>query len=579
MKIYLHQTHHTIADFPSIFGHLYDQIQKNQKGLHLFSECYLNGYPAQDLYLRPSYIHRYHLELKKLNDFCAQQKENKNTLFLVGGLEYQWEKKMKVPRSIFDCIYHISLGAPLKVVYRKQLLPSYDIFDEAKYFTPGAENTTLDFQGKKLGLLICEDMWATSSHTLDPVLQWQQAKEKLDLIINLGASPFHLEKANIRFHRASAVSHLLKAPLVYVNRVGGEDGILFDGGSFVINGNEVLAHCPSFQQEQCALDIPPYSSKKEGLDAPPSNRTPSSVWSPLFKGHLNEKNPLKLHSWSKEQWDLAIPAIQFGLQEYAEKNGFQKFLVALSGGIDSAIVLTLIKLGLRPGQELEALYMPGLFSSPVSGELSRELCQNLHVPCKTIPIKFIHATCRNAFLSSIGAPLEGRSDENIQSRLRGALLYTRSNQTGAMVVNTSNKSELSVGYCTQYGDAIGALAPIGDLYKSEVYELANHLNQHYGALIPQEIIQRPPSAELKEGQKDSDSLPDYSILDPILEGLLSHSMAPEELVLLGHDHQMVEKILKLHALSEFKRAQFCPIIKIKVKSYGFGHRVPISKYF
>jgi NAD+ synthase (glutamine-hydrolysing) len=247
--------------------------------------------------------------------------------------------------------------------------------------------------------------------------------------------------------------------------------------------------------------------------------------------------------------------------------------------MDSALVLAIVKKSLKKDQYLEAVYMPGLFSASISYELSLELCKNLQVPMSTMPIKFSHKSIRNLFKDSFGTPLDGVADENIQSRLRGAFLYGRSNQINSMVLNTSNKSEISVGYSTQYGDSVGALSVLGDLYKSEVFTLARYINRKYGNIIPVGIIDRPPSAELREGQQDAQSLPPYEELDAILEGILSYRHSVEDLIKMGMDQQTVEKVFSLWKKTEFKRSQFCPIIKVKQKSFGFGYRVPICKRY
>src|SRR5690606_25355427 len=228
------------------------------------------------------------------------------------------------------------------------------------------------------------------------------------------------------------------------------------------------------------------------------------------------------------------------------KSGFKKFLVALSGGMDSALVLAIVKVGLRPGQSLEAIYMPSIYSSPVSTELSEEMCKGLGIPLSYFPIKFLHSAVKNAFTQNFTEPFEGLTDENVQSRLRGTLLYTRSNQTGAMVFNTSNKSELAVGYSTQYGDSVGAMSLLGDLYKTEVYRLSEYINQKYGNLIPKGIISRGPSAELRANQLDQDSLPPYERLDPILEGILSFRLGKKELSGLGFEDAEITKVLHLY---------------------------------
>ena len=392
-------------------------------------------------------------------------------------------------------------------------------------------------------------------------------------MINLSASPFYLTKYELRIQRVCEVSHLLKTSVAYVNRVGGDGEVLFSGQSFVANGDDILAVAPAFESAHLSVELPATRGKYRHCKPSPLR----SIWQNSETEGPSQDETIKLIPLSPQELDRAVCALQFGLQEYATRNGLTKFLVAVSGGIDSALVLTLAKLALRHGQRLEALSMPGRYSSPQSHELADKLCRGLGVPCKVLPIKFFHAACRNGFVDSLASPLEGLADENIQSRLRSTLLYARANQTNAMVLNTSNKSELTVGYCTQYGDSVGAISLLGDLYKSEVYQLAEYINQSHGELIPREIIQRPPTAELREGQRDSDCLPEYPVLDAILEGLVNYRMSPRELIKRHHCPQMVAKVAQLYIRSEFKRVQFCPIIKIKPKSYGFGHRIPLAK--
>ena len=580
MKIHLHQTHHTIGDFDQTFSYLKEQIQQAKEGLHLFPECFLFGYPAQDLYLQPSSIHRYQHMLKEMSAFCSQQKKSPHCLFLIGGPEYQLSPD-GTPQALANTIYQASPGTPLTPLYRKQVLPFYDIFDDHRYFTPGTENKVLKFCDKKIGLLICEDMWYPAHHLSSPIQRWWNEKEELHIIINLSASPFHIRKNQQRILRAREVCRMLKAPLAYVNRVGGEDELLFDGGSFVFDGNTTIAQGPLFKSAQISCDCPTYHPSHSKEISAPTNETEKKInpWKVLYQPNLDHNTPPHLVPLTHEELNKVVRALCFGLQDYAAINQMKSFLVALSGGLDSALVLALAHLAAREHNlPIEALIMPGLYSSPASRELAEKMCQNLHIPCQTLPIKFLHASCRHAFLNELETPLEGTANENIQSRLRGAILSTRSNQTGAMVLNTSNKSEISVGYTTQYGDSIGALSPLGDLYKSELYQLAPHLNQHYRTQIPQEIIKRPPSAELKENQIDQNSLPPYPILDAILEGLLSYALTPNNLVELGHQKEQVVQVERLYLLAEYKRRQFCPIIKVKPKSFGTGYRVPVAKH-
>lgn len=586
MNIYLHQTHHTLGDFDQTFGYLKEQIQQAEKGVHLFTECFLFGYPAQDLYLQPDFIHRYKQKLEEVSAFCHRQKKSPSCLFLIGGVEYRLSSG-NIPQTIRNSIYQASPGTPLTPIYHKQVLPYYDIFDDYRYFTPGTENKVMEFFGKKIGLLICEDMWHSAPFTESPIQKWCNKKTKLDLIVNLSASPFHIEKSQQRAERAKSICQMLKAPLAYVNRVGGEDEILFDGESFVFDGHTMASKAPSFKTAKMSCQWPIYNpgpspqkiKPKAEKKAEEKEETSAAPWEALYQPRLDHQSPPKLQALSEKQLEKIVTALRFGLQEYASISERKSFLIALSGGLDSALVLALAHLATREQNlKLEALLMPGSYSSPMSREQAEKMCQSLCVPFKIVPIKFLHASCRHAFLNELKSPLKGVADENIQSRLRGTLLYARSNQTGSLVLNTSNKSEISVGYSTQYGDSVGALSPLGDLYKSELYPLAHHLNRHHDTLIPEEIIQRPPTAELRANQTDQDSLPPYSVLDAILEGLLSYGLSTQKLIELGHREEEVKQVKKLFHLAEHKRRQFCPIIKVKPKSLGIGYRVPVLNY-
>ena len=572
-NLILHQTHHTLADFDAIFQTLVNVLKGD--GLHLFPELYLTGYPLQDLVLQRPFIDSYESHLKDLDQWAKGQTGKWKAL--VGGLHYEYEID-GIPKKIRNVIFEINPGSGLKILYTKRLLPNYDIFDEQKYFSPGTENCFYEFNNKTFALHICEDMWASSFHSLDPCeLMLLEAKEKsikVDALINLSASPFEAAKKVKRFNRAQTISLQFKCPFFYINRVGGEDEILFDGGSFVASGDSIFLELKSFEADSRSITLEEISGNYQ--KDPVMNQ--ENTWEGLFNPRIDfSLTPPALKTWNNEECAEVLKALIFGLQEYASKNGFKKFLVALSGGMDSALVLAIAKIGLKEGQYLEAIYMPSIFSSSVSTELSEEICKRLKIPLSYFPIKFLHSAVKNAFTQTFSEPFQGLTDENIQSRLRGTLLYTRSNQTGAMVINTSNKSELAVGYSTQYGDSVGAISLLGDLYKTEVYRLSNFINEQYGNLIPEGIINRGPSAELRTDQLDQDSLPPYERLDPILEGILSFRLGRKELLRLGYNDGEVTKVLHLYLKSEYKRIQFCPILKVKAKSFGFGYRVPISK--
>jgi len=566
-NIHLHQTHHSLADFEGIFTSLAQLCQA--PGLHLFSETFLAGYPLKDLVLQSSFIEAYTKHLEEINLWLKGLPKH-NWRALSGGLEYQ-------EHQIKNVIYELIPGEGLKKIYTKRLLPNYDIFDEQKYFTNSEENFFYEYNNQIFGLLICEDMWASSFYKIDPcqlMIEEMKAKKiEVDGIINLSASPFDLDKDEKRKSRAQSLSKLFKAPFIYLNRVGGEDEIVFDGSSFVVNNDQTIIELAAFTAESKSFTLP------EKLDQYDSYESKKQIlWEELFLPQLSFEKKLPLiKRWTEKDCERAFNALAFGLHEYAHKSGFKNFLVALSGGLDSALVLAIVKLALKKDQSVEAIYMPSIHSSSLSTQLCEKMCRDNDIPLKHLPIKFLHSTVKNTFTQTFEEDFGGLTDENVQARLRGMLLYTRSNQTGAMVINTSNKSELAVGYSTQYGDSVGAISLLGDLYKSEVFWLANYLNKISPGIIPEEIINRGPSAELRPNQLDQDSLPPYEKLDAILEGILSYKMSRDQLIIKGFDTSEVDRVIKLFTRSEYKRAQFCPIIKIKAKSFGFGYRVPINK--
>jgi NAD+ synthase (glutamine-hydrolysing) len=572
----LHQTHHQIADLETQTEYLKNILLSETPGLHLLPELFLGGYPLQDICLAKDFINYYQEKLELLSAAAKALKASDQKLILFGGLKYTFEQKRNLPDKIENVIYALKPGCPVESIYSKRLLPNYDIFDEKKYYHAGKEAKAISFLGKKIGLLICEDMWKSSIHETDPVIDLKTLG-KLDLCINLSASPFNLGKFKNRLSRAEEISTYLSCPFAYVNKVGAEDEILFDGRSFMISGNKVIQMAPIFESKVEVIhfndDLPKVESPKNA-----EIKTDENTWESLFAPRLDYSiKPPRIQKNSDLDLEEMEKALCFGLQDYARKNNFKKFNIALSGGIDSALVLALCKLSLKPDQEIEAIYMPGLYSRTISYELSQQMCQKLKIPLKVFPIKFIHSTLRREYMSNFNEELLDLADENIQSRLRGSIIYARSNSKGTMVLNTSNKSEIAVGFSTQYGDSVGALSMLGDLYKNEVYELSDYLNRKYQGIIPQGIIDRPPSAELKPDQVDSDSLPEYPILDALVEGLTSYHLSSDELLATGFSDKDLTKLIKLLTNSEYKRQQFCPIIKLKSKSFGFGHRVPTSK--
>ncbi len=575
MQINLHQTHHTIADFSEIFSYLEQQDNDGvfSNSINLFPELFLCGYPLQDLLLTREFIVNYCDLLDKIKLWWSS-KPRSNSVLLLGGLSY--EIREEIPYAIQNVVYELSENENLKEIYTKCLLPSYDIFDEAKYFTPGNKAIVWKYQDLKFGILICEDMWFSPHYKIDPVKELFEVSkdQKLNGIFNFSASPFYLGKEKSRINRASQISQQFSnCPFYYVNRVGSEDEIIFDGGSFHCNHEKVLSKALSFKEDMVTCTI----SEAKEINGNYLEDVAAHSFETLFRTQLDYTlEPPQLKKLEDSDYECILHALNLSIMDYADKIGAKKFLVALSGGIDSALVLTLIKLFLRDDQEVEAVYMPSQYSKGLSYDICKELCDNLEVKLTTQSIKFLHSAIRNSFSENF-VELSGLADENIQSRIRGSLIYARSNQNGSIVINTSNKSELAVGYSTLYGDSVGAISPLGDLYKSEVFELSKYINKKFENLIPQEVISRPPSAELKENQEDSQSLPAYEILDAILEGYLSYKYDAQGLIKLGFLENDVNKVLKLNNFSEYKRKQFCPIVKLKAKSFGFGRRIPITK--
>ncbi len=572
-KIIIHQCHEKIADFESIFNVLESNLQNKDKALHIYPELFLSGYPLQDLCLQKSFFETYQNFLKKINEYSSSLKPSES-LHLIGGLHYEFSES-GITQKIQNSIYALSPGSPLKKIYSKRLLPNYDIFDERKYFTPGETSKSIQWDGLNIGLLICEDMWQSVHYKANPVADLIESSDNYDLIVNISASPFGITKNESRIAQAQDISNMLKAPFAYVNMVAEQDEVLFDGGSFLVNGNEITAQAKFFQADQLELqiqDLKKTTYDNEGLEITHS-------WESLFQPRVNiSKESAELISLTNDQKDHILKATTFAIREYAKQNGFNKFQLALSGGLDSSLALTLIKLALKDDMSVEAIYMPSQYSSTQSLELSEQLCKSLNVPFKVLPIKSIHTMVRETFTDYFEEPFEGLPDENIQARLRGALIFARSNQSGSLVINTSNKSEIAVGYSTLYGDSVGAFSIIGDLYKTEAFDLCDYINEVHDNIIPEGIIKRKPTAELRENQFDTDSLPPYPILDAILECLLSYRYDRSDLIEMGFEARDIDLVLKLYARSEFKRMQFCPIIKLKTKSFGFGYRIPINKH-
>ncbi|QTX31955.1 NAD+ synthase [Aminithiophilus ramosus] len=430
----------------------------------------------------------------------------------------------------------------------KTLLPTYDVFDEARHFAPAARNRTLPFRGERLGVTVCEDIWndagtwpGASLYDRDPVAE--AVADGATMIVNLSASPFSMGKERLRFRLAERARQRFGLPLLYVNQVGGNDELLFDGRSFLLDGSGRATVLPGFRETTAVVD----TERGEG-----------------------EYVPL-------DDVGAVYEALVMGLRDYCRKCGFSRAILGLSGGIDSALTAVIAARALGP-EAVTALAMPSPYSSRGSVDDSRLLARNLGIAFKVLPISEIFRTC----LAEMAPILEGRgralAEENLQARIRGNALMALSNATGGLVLSTGNKSELAMGYCTLYGDMDGGLALLADVPKTLVYALARHVNGP-GEIIPGAVIDKPPSAELRPDQKDSDSLPPYEVLDAILERHIEEGASLSAIVADGFDEATVRSVLATVARNEYKRRQAAPGLRVTTKAFGLGRRMPLAARF
>jgi NAD+ synthase (glutamine-hydrolysing) len=531
--------------------------------LVLTPELSLWGYPPRDLLLRPALIATQQSVLNQLATALAQ--ECSELAVLVGIAEPHVGIPAGTLPKLFNAVALVEAGS-WRVVARKRLLPSYDVFDERRYFTPGEMPALLELERRgrrwRLGLTICEDLWvdeALQGHRLigpDPVADLQQ--HGVDLLLNLSASPFGKGKSQLRLQLAARAAARLGCPVVYLNQVGGNDELVFDGASFMVDRHGgVLSQLACCREQLACWDA----------------GAPLPVISPP---------PLP------EAQEQLLRALVLGVADYAGKCGFQRALLGLSGGIDSALVAVIAAAALG-ADRVQGLLMPSPWSSEGSLVDAGALAARLGIGTHTVPI----AGVMEAFDAALEAPLAGQPQgitaENLQSRIRGTLLMAVANQQGQLLLSTGNKSELAVGYCTLYGDMNGGLAVIGDLYKTSVFSLCAWLDSPSaascraelglpaeGELIGRAIRDKPPSAELRPDQRDSDSLPDYAVLDPILKAYVEEQRSPEELVASGVLPELAERVQGLLRRAEFKRRQAAPLLKVSGRAFGSGWRMPIA---
>jgi len=505
-----------------------------------FAELATTGYPPRDFLEFSDFIKQAEKTVKKL------AKAAKGIAIVVGSPSVN-----PVPegKDLYNSAYFLADGK-IKQVQHKALLPTYDIFDEYRYFEPATEFNIVEYKGKKIALSICEDIWNVDNknplYTICPLDEMMG--QKPDFIINCSASPFTYQQAETRIEICRKNVKRYKIPMFYINHTGAQTEVIFDGGSLVMAPNgKVAEELPYFQETVKTFDL-----------------------EEVIKCKKDKVQP-------KDKITLIHDAIVEGLKNYFQKLGFTKAILGLSGGIDSAVTCVLAARALGE-DNVRAILMPSKFSSDHSVNDARQLAVNLG--CQ-YDIKSIEPVYDN-FLKTLENDFRGMkfnvAEENIQARTRGTILMAYSNKFGNILLNTTNKSEMAVGYGTLYGDLCGGLSVIADVYKTDVFKLARYINKD-GEVIPENTITKPPSAELRPDQKDSDSLPDYDILDEVLFNYIEKRMGPKELIKKGFDPALVKRILRLVNINEFKRYQTAPVLRVSPKAFGMGRRMPIvGKY-
>ncbi len=543
MRIAISQSNYHIGNFEHNFQKMkqaIDLAKQDAVDLLVFSELSVCGYPPRDFLEFEDFIEQCEGVIDRL------AKETDGIAIVVGSPSRNPRIEGK---DLFNSAYFIVDGK-VEHIAHKALLPTYDVFDEYRYFEPASEFQVVEYKGKRIAITVCEDIWNVGNdnpmYTICPMDE--MIGQQPDFMVNLSASPFTHNKAATRLEVVKANAERYKLPIFYVNHIGAQTELLFDGGSIVINQDEVVVdELPYFEESYRYYDLDEVVAKKEAKE--------------------NAKNKIALIN----------DALVMGIRDYFGKLGFKKATLGMSGGIDSAVTLALAVEALGKENVL-AVMMPSEYSSDHSVSDSERMVENLGCMSKIIPIQEAYST----FLGMMEPHFEGLpfgvAEENLQARSRGVILMALSNKLGYILLNTTNKSEAAVGYGTLYGDLCGGISVIGDVYKTEVFELARYINRN-GEVIPENIITKPPSAELRPDQKDSDSLPDYDILDEVLFQYIEERKSPADIIEMGFDKALVDRVLRMVNMSEWKRYQTAPMLRVSPKAFGMGRRMPIvAKY-
>jgi NAD+ synthase (glutamine-hydrolysing) len=561
MKAFLAQINPIVGDLRTNFEKHVDIInivnskKDSNPKLIIFPELSLIGYPARDLLFKKELLIRQGDYLKQLSELCPA-----NLGILVGGVS----SNDTTGKELFNSVFFITWNK-VADVFRKTLLPNYDVFDETRYFESNKEFKTLDFGGYKLGISICEDLWADelkNLYDIDPIAKLTNLGAKL--IINCSASPYYINKIKLRQSLITHAAEKHQVPILYCNQVGSNDHLVFDGASLVVNKHGyVTRQGRSFIEDLMEIDLEALlkNDEKAFNDSPDLN--------------IDEENNAELFISDIKAYGEILSALKLGIQDYFKKCGFKKAILGLSGGIDSALVAYLAVQALGK-ENVSGIMLASKFTSNESLKDAQQLAKNLGIDYRSISIKELHET----MLETV-PKISKLANENVQARLRANILLAISNTENSLLLATSNKSELAVGYATIYGDTCGSIAPIGDLLKTEVYALVDYINQNtisldVGLTIPDNICKKAPTAELRENQKDEDSLPPYSKLDAIIMNYVEKRKSLTEIVELGFYEPTVLSILGMIDKNEYKRQQYPPIIKVKELTFGYGRKMPIA---
>lgn len=570
LRLALAQINSTVGDFAGNVQKISEAIERAKEkraDLIAFPELAITGYPPEDLLLKPQFIEENLQALQKVAKRC------KGLTAIVGFVDRE--------EDIYNAAAVIHDGA-VRLVYHKCHLPNYGVFDENRYFQAGKEAPVFTLNGMTLGVNICEDIWYPEGPTFAQALGGGA-----EVIININASPYHAGKGLFREEMIATRARDNAAIIAYVNLVGGQDELVFDGGSFVVNeSGEILSRAKQFRESLMMIDLSVDSVFRARLHDPRRRTEKRERLFPevqkVVLGHTERKGKLKPLLPSLEDrlspLDEMYSALTLGLADYVHKNGFKKGVIGLSGGIDSALTAA-IAVDALGKENVIGVFMPSRYTSQESKEEAEMLARNLGIRLITLPIE----SPFESYLSLLSYEFKNFpadiTEENLQSRVRGNLMMALSNKFGWLVLTTGNKSELSVGYATLYGDMAGGFAVIKDVWKTLVYELATERNKKGKPVIPERTFTRPPTAELRPNQTDQDSLPPYEVLDPILMAYVEEDKSYDEIVAMGFDPAVIAKVIALVDLSEFKRRQAPPGIKLTPRALGKDRRMPITNRY